>query len=148
VNVLSGAMVTDQGIVEGDAAGLLRTRRTLDIEHVAIFADHMVKHASPVGAVDPVQAARDLRFRSLADVLVVTGKETGGEADPANLELARSAVPDTPILLGSGLTAHNAARFRDLADGFIVGTWFKKEGRVDRAVDAGRVAEVVEALKK
>lgn len=148
VNVLTGAMVTDQGVIEGDAAGLLRLRRQLGAEDVAILADHMVKHASPLAPIDPVQSARDLRSRGLADALVVTGKETGGEADPAGLALVRRAVPDAPILLGSGLTAENAPRFRELADGFIAGTWLKEEGRVDAPVDAGRVRALVLALER
>lgn len=148
VNVLTGAMVTDQGVIEGDAAGLLRLRRQLGAEGVAILADHMVKHASPLAPIDPVQSAKDLRSRGLADVLVVTGKETGGEADPAGLELVRRAVPDAPIVLGSGLSVENAPRFRDLADGYIVGTWLKEEGRVDAPVDAGRVRALVRALER
>jgi uncharacterized protein len=146
VNVLSGAMVTDQGIIEGDAAVVMRARKTLGADEVLVFADHMVKHASPIAPVDPVQSARDLRSRGLADVLVVTGKETGSEADPASLELVRSAVPDAPLLLGSGLTAANAPRFRARVDGAIVGTSIKEGGRVEAAVDPRRVAKVVEAL--
>jgi uncharacterized protein len=146
VNVLSGAMVTDQGIIEGDAARIMRLRRALGADDVLVLADHMVKHASPLAPVDPVQSARDLRSRGLADVLVVTGKETGLEADPASLELVRRAVPDAPLLLGSGLTAANAARFRALVDGAIVGTSIKEGGRVDAAVDSRRVAELVEAM--
>jgi membrane complex biogenesis BtpA family protein len=41
VNVHTGAMLTDQGIIEGDAAGTLRLRKQLAPE-VLIFADHLV----------------------------------------------------------------------------------------------------------
>jgi len=146
VNVLTGAMVTDQGVIEGDAARLMRLRDSLGAGRVAVFADHMVKHASPLAPVDPVQSAKDLRLRGLADVLVVTGKETGGEADPASLELARRAVSDAPILLGSGLNVANAGRFRDLVDGFIVGTSIKEGALVDAPVDVAKVRELVAAL--
>ncbi|MGK2855747.1 MAG: BtpA/SgcQ family protein, partial [Thermoanaerobaculia bacterium] len=60
VNVLSGAMVTDQGVIEGGAASLMRFRATLSATSVAVFADHMVKHASPLAPIDPVQSAKDL----------------------------------------------------------------------------------------
>jgi membrane complex biogenesis BtpA family protein len=146
VNVLTGAMVTDQGIIEGDAAALMRLRESLGARNVVVFADHVVKHASPLAPVDPVQSAKDLRSRGLADVLVVTGKETGGEADASNLEIVRSAVPDAPVLLGSGLSTANADRFRDLVDGFIVGTSIKEGGRVDAPVDVARVRSLVAAV--
>ncbi len=145
VNVLTGVMATDQGLIEGDAAALLRLRKALGAEDVAILADHMVKHASPIAPIDPVQSAKDLRSRGLADALVVTGRETGGEADPARVELVHAAVPDTPILLGSGLSISNARRFIELVDGFIVGTSIKRGGVVDAPVDSARVRELVDA---
>ena len=140
VNVHTGAMATDQGIIEGAAAETLRLRRSLAPE-VLIFADHLVKHAAPIGAADPVQMARDLRLRGLADAIIVTGGETGAAADPARLTMLRQAI-DAPILVGSGLTAENAASFTD-ADGAIVGTSLKKNGRVD----AKRVGDLVKAFQ-
>ena len=74
VNVHTGAMLTDQGIIEGDAYATLRRRAALAPE-VLIFADHLVKHAVPLGDVDPVQAAKDLRLRGLADAVIVSGIE-------------------------------------------------------------------------
>src|SRR5881227_4051911 len=51
VNVHTGAMVADQGIIEGEAAATMR-RRTALCPDVFVFADHMVKHAVPLAAVD------------------------------------------------------------------------------------------------
>lgn len=147
INIHTGAMVTDQGVIEGDAAAVLRKRRELGAERVAVFADHMVKHAAPLAPVDPEQSARDLRQRGLADVLVVTGLATGSQADPSSFNVVRRALPDTPVLLGSGLTIENADRFRDLVDGAIVGTSIKVDGDVSAPVDAKRVEELVRALR-
>jgi membrane complex biogenesis BtpA family protein len=136
VNVHTGAAVTDQGIIEGDAYATLRKRAALAPE-VLIFADYLVKHATPMGEV----SAKDLRLRGLADALIVTGTETGAAADPSRLRALRETV-DAPLLLGSGLTAENAASFAD-ADGAIVGTSLKRDG----VVDARRVRDVVRAFK-
>lgn len=141
VNVHTGAMVTDQGLIEGTAAETLRTREAL-APAVAIFADHLVKHAVPLAAYDAVQMAKDLRLRGLADALITTGGETGAAADPQRLRMLRDAV-DAPILVGSGLTADNARAFA-LADGAIVGTSLKDSSG---AVDPRRVAAVVRAFK-
>jgi len=136
VNVHTGAAVTDQGIIEGDAYATLRKRTALAPD-VLIFADYLVKHATPLGEV----SAKDLRLRGLADALIVTGAETGAAADPSRLRSLREQV-DAPLLLGSGLTAENASTFAD-ADGAIVGTSLKKDG----VVDAGLVRAVVTAFK-
>ncbi len=144
VNIHTGAMLTDQGIIEGDAYATLRKRAAI-APQVLIFADHLVKHATPLGEFDPVQSAKDLRLRGLADALIVSGAETGAPVDPSRLELLREAV-DAPLLLGSGLTVDNAASL-DEADGAIVGTSIKRDGRVDAPVDPARVEAVVRAFK-
>jgi membrane complex biogenesis BtpA family protein len=141
VNVHTGAMVTDQGIIEGDAYATLRRRAAL-APHVLLFADHLVKHAAPLANVDPLQAAKDLRLRGLADALIVTGAETGAAADPARLAMLREAV-DAPLIVGSGLTAENARQFAD-ADGAIAGTSLKRDGHVDPS----RVEALVRAFKR
>lgn len=137
VNIHTGAAVTDQGIIEGDAYATLRKRAALAPD-VLIFADHLVKHATPMGEV----SAKDLRLRGLADAIIVTGAETGAAADPSRLRELRATV-DAPLLVGSGLTAANAAQFAD-ADGAIVGTSMQVDGRVE----VGRVEAVVRAFKR
>lgn len=145
VNVHTGAMLTDQGIIEGDAYATLRRRAAL-APGVLIFADHLVKHAVPLGDVDPTQAAKDLRLRGLADAVIVSGIETGAPVDARRLHCLREALPDAPLLLGSGLTADNADAFT-AADGAIVGTSIKGGGRLDAAVDTQRVAALVRAFR-
>ncbi len=142
VNVHTGAMLTDQGIIECDAYATLRKRATLAPD-VLIFADYLVKHAAPLADTDPLQTAKDLRERGLADAVIVTGAETGAAADPSRLRLLREAIPDAPLLIGSGLTAENASQFAD-ADGAIVGTSIQRDGRVDPS----RVEAVVRAFKR
>lgn len=144
VNVHTGAMVTDQGLIEGDAANTMRLRAAIAPE-VAVFADYMVKHAVPLALVDPIQAARDLRVRGLADAIIVTGTATGAVADPEQFAMLREAV-DAPLIVGSGLTELNAESFRD-ADAAIVGTSIKRGGKVDAPVDRERVELIVRTFK-
>ncbi|HEX9162637.1 MAG TPA: BtpA/SgcQ family protein [Thermoanaerobaculia bacterium] len=144
INVHTGAMLTDQGIIEGDAAGTLRLRARLAPD-VLIFADHLVKHAVPLAPVDVVGSARDLRLRGCADAIIVTGPETGAAADPDRLHILREAL-DAPLIIGSGLDESNAASFAD-ADGAIVGTALKRGGDVEAEVDQSRVERIVRAFK-
>jgi membrane complex biogenesis BtpA family protein len=145
VNVHCGVMFTDQGMIEGDAAETLRLREAIAPD-VAIFADHFVKHAVPPAGIDAAQAAKDLRHRGLADAVLVSGAETGAAPDAEQLRVVREAIGDAPILVGSGLSAANAKAFAD-ADGAIVGTAIKREGRVDEPVERQRVERLVAAFK-
>ena len=141
VNVHVGAMVTDQGILEGDAARTLRYRQELGSD-VKILADLLVKHAAPLAAHAVEDLARDTVERGLADAVIVTGPATGAPVDRARLQAVRRAV-SVPVLVGSGLDAHNARDLWPLCDGAIVGTAFKRKGDVRQPVDVARVRRIV-----
>jgi membrane complex biogenesis BtpA family protein len=150
VNVHVGAMVTDQGLLQGDAHGTLRYRRELDAD-VAIVADVLVKHAAPLGLADPGRIASDTFHRGGAEVLVVTGDGTGQAADPARLERVRDAVPASRdggprLWVGSGVSLASAALWRARADGAIVGTALHRDGDVRAPLDPARVAAMARAL--
>lgn len=146
VNVHAGAMLTDQGVLEGRAAETLAERRRLGAAHVLIFADVLVKHAQPLsGAREALlpQLAEDTYRRGMADALIVTGAGTGKVAALGDVAAVRRAVPEAPVLVGSGVTDATARSVLDVAHGAIVGTWFKRDGKVDQPVDVERVRRFV-----
>lgn len=146
INVHTGAMVTDQGVIEGRAAETLRERARLGLDDVRVFADVHVKHATPFAGERLEDAARDAALRGRASGLVVSGAATGSAPDAARVETVRGAVgAAVPILLGSGLGVHNAAELMTVADGAFVGTSVKVGGTVDEAVDPERVAALLQA---
>ena len=61
--------------------------------------------------VDIVETARAARFFR-SDGVIVTGASTGHEASPRELEAVIAGVPDTPVLVGSGVTASNLISYR------------------------------------
>ncbi len=138
VNVHCGAMVTDQGVIEGEARSTLTARSRLCPE-ATLLADVHVKHASPLGNESLVQAARDTRLRGLADGLILSGTETGTAGDPLHFERVREGLPDTPLFLGSGLDADNAGRFLPWIRGAIVASSLKEGGHRDARVSAEKV---------
>jgi membrane complex biogenesis BtpA family protein len=147
VNVHTGAMLTDQGIIEGNAHETLRYRHWL-CPQAQIFADVHVKHAVPLGDWDIEHSARDTVERGLADALIVSGVGTGMAADLADVERVRRACPSAKILLGSGVTMGNIRDFLPLTDGFIVGTSLKRHGKVFNPVDSKRVRALVSMIAK
>jgi membrane complex biogenesis BtpA family protein len=145
VNVHAGAVLADQGIVHSDAYGTLRDRRLLGVD-IAIFADVGGKHAVSLAPVDLEQHARDLTQRGLADGLVVSGTATGAATPIEDLKRVRSAVPDVPLLVGSGVTPETAAELLSVADALIVGTALKRDGDVGAPVDVARVRRLVASV--
>lgn len=145
VNVHTSAAVTDQGVIEGRAAHSVRERARL-CPSAAILADVHVKHASPLGSETPAEAASDVVHRGLADAVIVTGSGTGRSPSREVLAHVRRHVPTHPLLIGSGLTDANASRLLDVADGAIVGSWFKTDGVLSAPVDAERVRKLRELI--
>jgi membrane complex biogenesis BtpA family protein len=140
VNVLTEAYVTDQGIVEGIAAELMRARRLMGAEGIAVFADVHVKHAAPLLQRPIRESAQDLVERGLADVLVVSGSRTG---EPPSVDDLRSVRDVASVVIGSGVTADNAEELLPAADGAIVATAFRVDGDVRKRVDPERVERIV-----
>ncbi len=141
VNVHTGAMFTDQGLIEGRAGETLRLRAELRAE-VRIFADVLVKHATPPGGVTLEQAAADTVLRGLADAVIVTGTATGSPVETDDLRRVRSAV-SVFLYAGSGVTTATVGKILSIADGVIAGTAIKTEGRTSAPVDERRAAEFV-----
>jgi len=146
INVHSGAMLTDQGIIEGDAYNTLRYRESV-APGAQIFADVHVKHAVPLGDWSLEDAANDTVERGLADALIVSGVGTGKAADIGDVERVRSACPHAKILLGSGVNVGNVKDFLRIADGVIVGSSLKRDGKLSNPVDARRVAALVKLVE-
>ena len=145
VNVLTGAMVTDQGLIQGRAHELLRLRHALGAA-VFLFADVMVKHAQPLGPLLLAQAAEETAGRGLADALIVSGAGTGKPADLADAATVRAAVPELPLLLGSGVTAETLRASLAAADGVIVGSALKPGGRAEAPLDPALARAFVQAV--
>jgi hypothetical protein len=146
VNIHVGAVVADQGLIQSDAYATLRLRRLLGAD-VRIFADVQAKHGLPLVAIPLEQEARDCVSRGLADALVVSGKATGEATPLEDVKRVRSAVPDVPLLVGSGVTPESVAELLSVADGAIVGTSLKRDGRLANPVDPVRVKRLAEALR-
>ena len=147
VNVHTGVMVTDQGIIEGTASETMRYRRELGVE-VKVLADVLVKHATPLGEQSIEQAARDTAYRGLADALIVTGSGTGEPTAVEDLERTKEAVPEVPVLVGSGVDEDNVATLLSAADGVIVGTSFKQDGVTTNPVDEKGVARLMSVARE
>lgn len=145
VNILCGARVTDQGIIQGIAHDLLRLRRTLSAEHIAILADVDVKHSTPVYESSVASNVEDIIHRGHGDAIIVSGSATGVAVDPGVLQEAVAAAGSTPVLIGSGVTAASLPSYAGLASGFIAGTAVKQNGNVHEPVDSDRVREIVTA---
>ncbi|MBD1807364.1 MAG: BtpA/SgcQ family protein [Symplocastrum torsivum CPER-KK1] len=147
VNVLTGIMATDQGLIEGQAHQLLRYRRELGSD-VKIFADVLVKHARPLGSPNLTTAVQETIERGLADGVILSGWATGSPPSLEDLELASAAANGTPVFIGSGASWENIPTLMQAADGVIVSSSLKRRGKIEQPIDPIRVSQFVEAVRR
>ena len=138
--------VADEGYMDSCAGELLRHRKAIGAEHVAIFTDIKKKHSAHAvtADVDVVQTAHAAEY-FLSDGLILTGAATGEAASVDELRAVYAAAK-VPVLVGSGIDAGNLKTYLPFADAFIVGSHFKRDGYWENPLDPGRIRGLLAAL--
>ncbi|HSI34490.1 MAG: BtpA/SgcQ family protein [Phycisphaerae bacterium] len=147
VNVLCGARVADQGLIQGIAHDLLRDRAALCATAVRIFADVDVKHSAPLAPTPIESEVDDVLKRGLADALIVSGLGTGKATDARHLARVKAAAGAAPVYVGSGATEQTIPLYLPHCDGLIIGTAFKENGDPRNPVDPERVKRLMSVVR-
>jgi len=137
--------IGDEGFFDSDAGNLLRYRKNIGGKNIAIFTDIKKKHSSHSITSDLTieDFAHSAEF-FLSDGIIITGKSTGYPVDTKDLSaLSKLKIP---IIIGSGLTAENISNYWKLADGFIIGSYFKEEGYWRNQISIERILKFHEKL--
>jgi membrane complex biogenesis BtpA family protein len=145
---LTGVLVGDLGMMVPDGAGALRLRAHLGADNVRIICNVTPGFSINLDTRPVEQQAAGAVFIGLADMVCVSGPAAGREADLGLVERVARAVPDTPVVVGTGVSAANIRALARVADAFIVGTSIKKEGQTLNPVDPGRAVALVRALEQ
>jgi len=142
------AHVGGAGLVEGCAGDLLRLRRELRADDVRVFGDLHKKHCSHAitGDLDILDELRQAEFFDV-DGVIVTGDRTEVPPDPTEVA-AVSAASRVPVLVGSGMTPENIADYMPHADGFIVGSCLRVDGRFMERLAPERLERFVGAFRE
>jgi len=150
VNVFIDTVISESGILDPIAPRLLRYRKLIMADNVKIFADVCCKHSLPLSYMRREALighyVKEAFERGLADAVIISGPRTGQPPNEKELIIARRSSQGRPILIGSGLKPENISLLK-WADGAIVGTYFKKDGRVENPVDVNRVKKFMRVIK-
>jgi membrane complex biogenesis BtpA family protein len=141
------AHVGGSGVINGSAGKILRRRKELGAEHIKVFTDVKKKHGSHSLTID--LDIRDEIMQAeffMADGVIVTSQFTGLNPDKDDLFKAKRATK-LPVLIGSGMTPENIHEYLSLADGFIVGSCFRKDGKFLETLEPERLATFMNAFR-
>jgi len=103
--------------------------------------------ASYLGNRDVCDIAKTTVFNNRPDVLCVSGLTAGAQTDTQTLSRVKNVVPDTPVFANTGCRINTIEQQLAVADGAVVGTTFKYDGKFENAVDETRVRAFMDKVK-
>jgi membrane complex biogenesis BtpA family protein len=145
--VFTGVYESDLGVMRPDFGSIGAYRSDIGAASVALFANITPEFASSVGSRTIAERARSAVYLGV-DALLISGAITGEPTDLTRLREAKAAVPGTPVLANTGVTADSVADVLAVADGAIVGTGLKAGGITWNPVHPVRAAEFMTAARR
>ncbi len=144
--VMIGAYESDMGLWSTDVAALLRERRRLAADDIAMFMNITPEYAASLGTRSVTSIASSAVVSSLADTILISGPVQGSEPDLELLASVKTEIDGcVPVLANTGAKSTNVASYLEVADGIIVGTDLKRDGHTWNSVDADRVERFMQA---
>ena len=143
--------VADEGLIHSCAGELLRYRKSLGdfSQQVAVLCDIKKKHSSHAITSDVTigETAKAADFFA-CEGIIVTGSATGSEPSLDDIEEVARAVPQQPLILGSGVTIDNFRKLSYHCHGVIVGSHFKRGGYWKNDLDPSKIRLFIDEVKK
>lgn len=145
IPVFVDTVLFTDGIIYPAARECLTFRKNMGLEHVKILADVQVKHAHMLlPGITVEQSAKEAADNG-ADAIIVTGSAVGAETPIETIERVKNVVK-VPVLAGSGVNAGNIKKQMKIADGAIIGSSLKKDGKISNPISYDLAKEVVDGL--
>jgi membrane complex biogenesis BtpA family protein len=145
--VFTGVYESDMGLWSPDAGRLMRFRSQIGAENIRIFFNVVPEFSVSLGLRSIIERARSAVVSSLADVILVSGKMAGSEADPLIIREIKENI-DVPVLVNTGVNQDNVKEYLSIADGAIVGSSLKIDGYTWNPVDLDRVKRLMTLVKE
>lgn len=138
--------LADEGYVDACAGNLLRYRKKIGAENIAVWTDIKKKHSSHAltSDVDIVETAKAAEY-FLSDGLIITGGSTGESAKLEEIKAVKKAC-QVPVIVGSGITFENVDEYLPVCDAMVVGSYFKVGGHWANELDKHKIERLMEKV--
>jgi hypothetical protein len=145
--IFSGVYASDFGLWNTNAGSTVRHQHAVNAENVKLLFNIVPEAAVYLGGRDIVEVAKSTVFNHRPDALCVSGLIAGAETDTSLLKNVKAAVENTVVFANTGVRLQNVTEQLQFADGAIVGTTFKYNGKFENHVDQERVKEFMDKVK-
>lgn len=134
------------GIINPCARECMIYRKNINAENIKILADIQVKHTHMllphVSIIDSAKSAQSVG----ADAIIITGTHIGKETPIDIIENVKK-VTSIPVIAGSGVNKSNIKSQLSIADGAIVGSSLKENGKLTNPISYNLTKELMSELK-
>ena len=137
--IFSGVYASDFGLWNPDCGEIIRHQHAIGAKDVKLLFNIVPEAARYLAERDIADIARSTVFNHRPDAICVSGLMAGAQTDLSVLRKVKDAVPDTLVFANTGVRLENIAAQLSIADGAVVGTTFKYEGKFENHVDENRV---------
>ncbi|HBE80793.1 MAG TPA: SgcQ protein [Firmicutes bacterium] len=145
--IITGVYASDFGLWNTNVGETIRHKKELGVSDLKMLFNIVPEAATYLGDRDICSIARSTVFNNRPDALCVSGLTAGVEADTQILIQVKKVVPDTVVFCNTGCRLENVERQLAVADGAIVGTTFKVDGKFENLVDKARVKAFMDKVK-
>ncbi|MET0590815.1 MAG: BtpA/SgcQ family protein [Naasia sp.] len=145
--IFTGVYASDFGLWNTNVGEVARHRQRIGGGGVRLFFNVVPESASYLADRDLASITETTVFATRPDALCVSGLTAGAPTDTQSLRIVKDAAGTVPVFVNTGVRAHNAATQLAIADGAIVGTFFKQDGVFENEAVRPRVEELMSAVR-
>lgn len=146
--IFTGVYASDFGLWNTNCGQIVRHQHHIGAESVRLLFNIVPEAASYLGARQVADIARSTVFNTRPDALCVSGLTAGAKTSAQTLRIVKEAVPETVVFANTGVKLSNVAEQLGIADGAVIGTFFKKDGYIWNPVDEKRVRTFMERVRE
>ncbi len=141
--VMTGVYESDLGMIEPHIGEIAGFRTAIGAGDVLLFDNIQPEFASAIGRRTVAQRAKGAAFLGV-DAILISGPAAGTSLEMGDLQAAKEAVPEVPVIANTGVRADTVGEILRVADGAIVGTSLKRDGVTWNEVDPARVRALLD----
>lgn len=145
--IFTGVYASDFGLWNTNCGEVVRHQYAIGAQNVKLLFNIVPEAAVYLAQRNIKEIAKTTVFNCKPDALCVSGLTAGESTDTQLLSEVKAVVPDTVVFANTGCNIHNVKTQLSVADGCIVGTTFKKNGKFENGVDFDRVKAFMEEVK-
>lgn len=146
--IFTGVYASDFGLWDTNIGEVARHRHRIGADDVRLLFNIVPESAKYLAGRSLDSIAKTTVFATLPDALCVSGLTAGSATDVQAVSVVKANAGDTPVFVNTGVNSQNIAEQLSVADGAVIGSFFKEDGIFENEVDSKRVVELMEAARK